>query len=106
AVIPPKQYGLVCSNEFEIIRPKNGLNPYVLCHILRTDIVQNQIVNLTSGTSSSHNRIKTEQLANIQISMTSDDKELEKLGEKLKKSTDSIYKAERVIKDALSNLEV
>ena len=106
AVIPKTKYKLVCSNEFEILRPKNGLNPYTLCHILRTDIVKNQIINLTSGTSSSHNRIKTDQLKNIQISIKTENDTIEKLGENLKKYTEMIYESEKAMKDALKDLSV
>lgn len=67
AVVPPYDKKLVCSNEFEILKPKNGLSPYILNIILSMDLVKKQIESLTAGTSSSHNRIKTEQLKEIKI---------------------------------------
>lgn len=67
AVIPNYNKNLVCSNEFEILTPKNDISPYILNIILSLDLVKKQIESLTSGTSSSHNRIKTEQLMDIKI---------------------------------------
>ena len=67
AVIPKYDKKLVCSNEFEILTPKNGISPYILNIILSLDLVKKQIEALTSGTSSSHNRIKSEQLMDIKI---------------------------------------
>lgn len=67
AVIPYRDTDLVCSNEFEIIKSKGIIGMYALCFLLKTENVMNQIENLTSGTSSSHSRIKREQLADILI---------------------------------------
>ena len=44
---------LVCSNEFEIMKPKTDIGAYTICFLLKTSYVMNQIENLTSGTSSS-----------------------------------------------------
>lgn len=67
AVIPDRDITLVCSNEFEIMKSRGIIGMYVLCFLLKTKNVMNQIENLTSGTSSSHSRIKREQLADILI---------------------------------------
>lgn len=67
AVVPKVDVELVCSNEFEILVPKQGVDPYLLYMLLRLDVVSNQIQYLVSGTSSSHNRIKSEQLQNVLI---------------------------------------
>ena len=67
AVIPYRDTDLVCSNEFEIIKSKGIIGMYALCFLLKTENVMNQIENLTSCTSSSHSRIKREQLADILI---------------------------------------
>lgn len=40
---------------------------YALCFLLKTKSVMSQIESFTSGTSSSHSRIKREQLADILI---------------------------------------
>lgn len=66
-VVPKLNFNLVCSNEFEILQPKRVEYSYLLCRILKMDFVQKQIESLTSGTSSSHNRIKTEQLLELYI---------------------------------------
>ncbi|MDW4389218.1 N-6 DNA methylase [Staphylococcus saprophyticus] len=67
AVVPMYNKNLVCSNEFEILVPKDNVDPHLLTILLQSNTVQSQIRNLTSGTSSSHNRIKREQLKEIII---------------------------------------
>lgn len=106
AVIPKTQYRLVCSNEFEIFRPKKGIDPYLFCHILRTDLVKKQILNLTSGTSSSHNRIKTEQLQEILIPLPGGKDaviKMHRLNEILKNATNAIYDAENAISEVVDS---
>lgn len=67
AVIPKSKYQLVCSKEFEVLSPKPEYNPYMIYTLIMLPNVYNQILSLTSGTSSSHNRVKLEQLKEIQI---------------------------------------
>lgn len=57
----------LCSSEFEIMIPRDGINPYMLAYILQTPGVQSQIHSFTSGTSSSHNRIRTSDLGQVLI---------------------------------------
>lgn len=64
-VVPQLEYPLSCSSEFEIIQTKGALSNYGIKFLLSLPIVQTQIKHLTSGTSSSHNRIKTAELENI-----------------------------------------
>ena len=66
-VVPNFDNELVCSNEFEIMKPINGYDPYEILLMLDSPVVSKQINSLTSGTSSSHNRIKQEQLLNIKV---------------------------------------
>lgn len=66
-VVPNFSKKLVCSNEFEILLPKNNINPYLILLIMSSNFVNTQIQALTAGTSSSHNRIKSEQLGEIII---------------------------------------
>lgn len=108
AVVPEKDYTLVCSNEFEILRPKEGVDVYTLCFLLRTDNVKVQIESMTSGTSSSHNRIKREQLGEIFVPVPTGKKqvsEMKKMGQLLEKAIREIYAAEDVITEQLKNLE-
>lgn len=108
AVVPEKEYRLVCSNEFEILKPKNGINVYTLCFLLRTDNVKVQIESMTSGTSSSHSRIKREQLGEILVPVPVGEKEnsvIEKMGTELKNAIQDIYTAESIIKKQLEQLE-
>lgn len=68
SVVPKKDYQTVCSMEFEILKPiDNAVGPNTLCLMLKSPVVRSQIKNLTSGTSSSHSRIKSEQLEEILI---------------------------------------
>lgn len=102
AVVPKKEYDLVCSNEFEIIRPTGDIDAYMLCFLLKTSNVMVQIESMTSGTSSSHSRIKREQLGEILLPVpVSDDerKVCKELGEKLKKAVEEIYQGESIISE-------
>lgn len=107
AVVPHRQYEMVCSNEFEIMRPKGDIDVYTLCFLLRTENVKKQIKNLTCGTSSSHSRIKQEQLAEIMIPVPKSKKKMEeykRANEKIKKSIEMIYEAENNIMKQLQIL--
>ena len=57
----------LCSSEFEVMKVKSAVDVYTLAYLLQTDIVQNQIRSLTSGTSASHNRIRTAELSQVLI---------------------------------------
>lgn len=58
AVVPDLGRDLLCSSEYEVIKPKEGVSPYLLCFLLLSSSVQVQIQSLTAGTSASHSRIK------------------------------------------------
>lgn len=49
------------------MRTKCDLDVYTLAYLLQTEIVQNQILSLTSGTSASHNRIRTAELGQVLV---------------------------------------
>lgn len=107
AVVPRREYEMVCSNEFEIMRTKGEVDVHTLCFLLRTENVKNQIENLTSGTSSSHSRIKQEQLAEIMIPVPKSKKkkeEYKQANEQIKKSIEMIYEAENNIGNQLKLL--
>ena len=57
----------LCSSEFEIMKPRDGVDIYALSYLLQTEYVQNQIRSLTSGTSASHNRIRTSELGLVMV---------------------------------------
>lgn len=107
AIIPDRNTDLVCSNEFEIMESKNVIGMYALCFLLKTKSVMNQIENLTSGTSSSHSRIKTEQLADILIPIpvsASAKRLIDKIDKELETSINLIYLAEDKITNNFSSL--
>lgn len=68
-VVPKLGEKMLCSTEFAVMRPRGDLNPYCLSFLLLSQLVQHQIKSLTSGTSASHNRIKTKELAQVKIPM-------------------------------------
>lgn len=107
SVIPSYDKKLVCSNEFEIMKCKGIIGPYVLCFLLKSQNVSKQIENLTSGTSSSHSRIKREQLADILIPVPKTDlaiAKMQKLETFLAKNIESIYEAELEIRESINEL--
>lgn len=57
----------LCSSEFEVLRPKDDIDPFLLAYLLLTDVVQDQIRSLTSGTSASHNRIRSSELMTVLV---------------------------------------
>jgi hypothetical protein len=66
-VVPDLDAPILCSSEFEVMVPLNGLDPFALAYLLQTRVVQEQITSLTSGTSASHNRVKTVDLAKATV---------------------------------------
>jgi hypothetical protein len=66
-VVPDFGRRILCSSEFEVMTPKKGIEPYLLSYLLLSDSVQQQITSLTSGTSASHNRIKSSDLAKVMM---------------------------------------
>jgi len=66
-VVPKLPVPLTCSTEFEVLRVKPDFSAFSLALLLLSTFAQNQILSLTSGTSSSHNRIKTAQLLDVRL---------------------------------------
>lgn len=66
-IVPELGKPTLCSTEFEVMKPKNGLDPFLLAYLLLTDAVQSQVRSLTSGTSASHNRIRTSELGTVLV---------------------------------------
>ena len=64
-VMPELGKKTLCSSEFEVMSTKDGVDPYLVAFLLLSDSVHSQIRSLTSGTSASHNRIKTDDLAKV-----------------------------------------
>lgn len=107
AVVPERNTKLVCSNEFEIMRSKGIIGAYALCFLMKTENVMNQIESLSAGTSSSHSRIKREQLADIliPIPISADAKsKIVDIDERIKRAIDSIYAAEGNISNGFTFL--
>ena len=69
-VVPDLGVKMLCSSEFEIVHANDNTSMYLLAYLLHTGVVQNQIQSLTSGTSASHNRIRTSDLKEVLIPIT------------------------------------
>lgn len=68
-VVPELPFDLTCSPEFEVMRPLPGFTAHEIMLLLLSDFAQDQVLSLTSGTSSSHNRIKTKELLSIRLAL-------------------------------------
>lgn len=95
-VMPDWKRKMLCSSEFEVMKAKKGIDPYLISFLLLSETVQNQIVNLTSGTSASHNRIKTNELSNVMLPMpkagTEYEKKLQLATKEYRHVMESLYK--------------
>lgn len=89
-VVPDFDFPIVCSAEFEIMTVKEGIDPYWIVYILQEKVVQDQLQSLTSGTSSSHNRIKTENLMDVILPVANTDKTKKSLNVLINKYKKSI----------------
>ena len=107
-VVPKFEKKLVCSNEFEILQPISDIGAHAVCFLLKTSYVAKQIENLTSGTSSSHSRIKREQLADILIPypVTEEAKnQIATIDKEIQSAFESKYVADEKLREQLSMLE-
>ena len=66
-VVPDLGLNMLCSSEFEVMRVKNRADTYMLAYLLQAKAVQSQIRSLTSGTSASHSRIRTDEFGQVLI---------------------------------------
>jgi hypothetical protein len=72
-VVPDLAQPFECSAEFAVLRPK-GIEPYLLAALLMHPLTRIQLDSLTSGTSSSHTRIKDSELGELLIPVPEDEK--------------------------------
>lgn len=67
-VVPETPWPMTCSTEFEILTPKERtFSPILLYLAVTHPFTQEQIVRLSSGTSSSHRRIKQPELLQVKV---------------------------------------
>ena len=92
-----KSFG--CSTEFAVLRCRQDspFTPWMLALMLRNNLVQRQILSLTSGTSSSHNRIKPRELASVLLPVyqpkTNAYEQLRQVAEKYRQGANLQYQA-------------
>ncbi|HEY6193427.1 MAG TPA: N-6 DNA methylase [Candidatus Eisenbacteria bacterium] len=106
-VVPDDAGPLTCSTEFEILEPTR-IDAFLLAALLGLPQVQAQIECLTSGTSSSHSRIKDAELGEVLLPVPRTGSPLaERVGTiagKLRQATGVKYAAERTMRDARAEL--
>jgi hypothetical protein len=67
-IVPEAPWPLACSTEFEILTPKEkSFSPILLYLAVTHPFTQEQIIRLSSGTSSSHRRIKQPELLKVKM---------------------------------------
>jgi hypothetical protein len=71
-VVPDLGRPMLCSSEFEILKPIGDLDAYGLAFVLLTDAVTAQVASLATGTSASHNRVRSEDLASVLVPVPKD----------------------------------
>ncbi|KKO18002.1 MAG: restriction endonuclease subunit S [Candidatus Brocadia sp.] len=64
----------ICSTEFQVVEPKDSKYfGFILC-FLKSKAVKDELIQSTSGTSGSHQRVSPEDIFNLTIPVTNDDK--------------------------------
>lgn len=112
-VVPDLGRPTLCSSEFEIIVPKAGRDAYELAFYLLSPQVMAQIGSLTTGTSASHNRVRSKDLGEVLVPApgngTKVGRELHRLASDYRdssvammKASVGIYKTRRLFETALS----
>jgi type I restriction-modification system DNA methylase subunit len=66
-VVPDLGAPLICSSEFEVLEPNEGVSPFALAFLLQSAPAQQQIQSLTSGTSASHARVHPDAIRSVPI---------------------------------------
>ena len=93
-IVPDVKISLTCSSEFEIMNSKIHIDNYAIMMLLLSSLVQEQIQFLTSGTSSSHNRIKTKELKQVLLPIPKEGTDtlidLKKTARKFKQSVETL----------------
>jgi type I restriction-modification system DNA methylase subunit len=94
--VPQAPWPLTCSTEFEILAPKDkAVSPLMLYLAVVHPITQEQIVRLSSGTSSSHRRIKHTELLKVKVPLprkgTAAFRTMTRTAEDLKMALENIY---------------
>ena len=97
AIAPPiKGFGLVSKEVYRIVYKENEYisknNWYILCAILQSDLVSNQIVRLSTGSSSSRARVQTDDLLNDVYIPIPDDQTQERISTTTKQSMNKVWK--------------
>lgn len=104
-VVPKLPYETTCSSEFEILRAREGYSPHVIAALLRLPWVYDQIISLTGGTSSSHNRIKDTELRQVLLPVPRSPEVLTALDTSLKRALTQRYKADQLLRKAETLLD-
>jgi len=108
SVVPKELDGAVCSKEFIVLKTKEGVNPFYLWLILRTDYVKAFVKGKMTGVTGRH-RIKWEDIKDLEVPVphTSSKvvEELKTYAECKEKATQHLHKAVEEI-SSLGSLEI
>ncbi|MEM7778857.1 MAG: N-6 DNA methylase [Pseudomonadota bacterium] len=96
-VVPDLGVPLLCSSEFEILVPADGISPYALAFLLLSQPVQDQICSLTAGTSASHSRVRPDEIRQIALPWPKDEAAFETFIAKYQKANEAIISGTRQI---------
>lgn len=107
-VVPNLDFPVSCSSEFEILRAKKPYNNFYIKFILLQKDVQSQILSMTSGTSASHNRIRSDALRDIMLPIpkktSSEYKKIDNLVKIYTKHNKELFEVEKSIFKAEEDL--
>jgi hypothetical protein len=111
SVVPATPWHVGCSPEFAVLRCRGDqFTPWSLALLLRSSVVQSQIRTLTSGTSSSHNRIKDRDLEVVKLPVpapgTPAFKSLQTFATAYEKSLKDQYAAQQQIDECFRGTEL
>jgi hypothetical protein len=98
-VVPKLEGEILCSTEFEVMKAKPGYDPYLVCFLLLTPVVQREILLKTSGTSASHNRIKTRELGNLSLPQVGDGSPLIKIAKSYEQAVSKMFNGIKMLTD-------
>jgi hypothetical protein len=98
-VVPKLEGEILCSTEFEVMKAKPGYDPYLVCFLLLTPAVQREILLKTSGTSASHNRIKTRELGNLSLPQVGDGSPLIKIAKSYEQAVSKMFNGIKMLTD-------
>lgn len=66
-VVPDLSAPLLCSTEFEVLEPREGISAHALALVLLSGAAQSTLATLTAGTSASHSRVRPDAIREMTV---------------------------------------